>query len=336
MFNLSVNDIIAAVFNFYIFSALFSIIAHYFVSYLISLAAYSGKDQETMLGGRALILNIILFPTIIYSIFTFGGSTSLNDFTVKFQAFLNNPTSIFSVLSFIVGFYLIIYIAGIPMTDALKPSSIAFIDMLAWLLFIVVLICDFFSIFLNISLSNLLNKSTTDTSANDTSTNSVTTTPANEVFNISNNLYTYENAAEVCSIYGAKLATYDQVEDAYNKGGEWCNYGWSQDQMALFPTQKSTWAKLQGSELTKNQCGRQGINGGYMENPLLLFGVNCYGKKPQATTAELKKMEANQQLAANVENIKENVIDPKIQFLKENRDTLLVVNSFNHQEWSEW
>ena len=69
-----------------------------------------------------------------------------------------------------------------------------------------------------------------------------------EVFNISNNLYTYDDAQAVCSVYGAQLATYEQIEDSYKNGGEWCNYGWSENQMAFFPTQKSTWDKLQKHE----------------------------------------------------------------------------------------
>ena len=45
-------------------------------------------------------------------------------------------------------------------------------------------------------------------------------TDGNEVFNVSNNAYTYDEAKAVCSIYGAELATYDQIEQAYNNGAE--------------------------------------------------------------------------------------------------------------------
>ena len=155
------------------------------------------------------------------------------------------------------------------------------------------------------------------------------------MFNVSNNLYTYEDAKDVCSVYGAKLATYDQVEDAYNKGGEWCNYGWSEGQLALFPTQKSTWSKLQGSEETKNQCGRPGVNGGYMENDGLLFGVNCFGKKPHASDKELKMMAANK----NIDVSSSSTItaeNPRLKFWKDNKDTLLVLNPFARGDWSEW
>lgn len=88
------------------------------------------------------------------------------------------------------------------------------------------------------------------------------------------NLYTY-----VCQAFNGRLATYGEIEETYNNGAEWCNYGWSQDQMAHFPAQKDTWSKLQISKESKNDCGRPGINDGYMANPIKNFGVNCYGIK---------------------------------------------------------
>ncbi len=102
-----------------------------------------------------------------------------------------------------------------------------------------------------------------------------------EVFHIAGDQYTYEEAPAVCAAYDAELATYDQIQDAYSKGAEWCDYGWSQGGMALFPTQESTWQSIQ-SEPNRTICGRPGINGGYMD-PKLKFGVNCYGVKPGNT-----------------------------------------------------
>ena len=104
---------------------------------------------------------------------------------------------------------------------------------------------------------------------------------APEVFNIGNNIYTYNNAEEVCKAHGARLATYDEIENSYNNGAEWCNYGWSEGQMAYFPTQKSTWNELQKDDRLKNACGRPGVNGGYMLNPNIKFGANCFGVKPR-------------------------------------------------------
>jgi hypothetical protein len=134
-------------------------------------------------------------------------------------------------------------------------------------------------------------------------------------------------------VYGAQLATYDQLEDAYNKGAEWCNYGWSDGQMAYFPTQKSTWMKLQKDKKRKNNCGRPGINGGYMGNPNLKFGVNCYGKKPQPSPSDLTRMNAVEITPKTPEDI---ALDKKIEYWKQNADKLLQINSYNKSKWSEY
>jgi hypothetical protein len=103
-----------------------------------------------------------------------------------------------------------------------------------------------------------------------------------EVFFISQNQFTYDEAPAVCAAYGAELATLEQIIEAYNHGAEWCGYGWSAGGMALFPTQKSTWEQLQREVDTgkRTRCGRPGVNGGYMD-PMLKFGVNCFGFKPK-------------------------------------------------------
>lgn len=104
---------------------------------------------------------------------------------------------------------------------------------------------------------------------------------ASEVFHIADNKFTYDQAPAVCAAYGAQLATLEQILNAYNNGGEWCGYGWSQGGMALYPTQESTWKSLQGETDTSKRtaCGRPGVNGGYFD-PATQFGVNCYGFKP--------------------------------------------------------
>ena len=111
--------------------------------------------------------------------------------------------------------------------------------------------------------------------------------PTKEVFNIADNKYKYSDSDALCKAYGAELATYDQVKDAWNKGADWCNYGWVKGQAAIYPTQESTYNKLQmGPEDQKGACGIPGINGGYFDNPDLRFGVNCYGNKPSKSDAD--------------------------------------------------
>ena len=48
---------------------------------------------------------------------------------------------------------------------------------------------------------------------------------------------TTNDAAAVCKAYGNRLANYKEIKSSLDAGGEWCSYGWSDDQMALFPTQ---------------------------------------------------------------------------------------------------
>ena len=152
-----------------------------------------------------------------------------------------------------------------------------------------------------------------------------------EVFNIGNNMYTYDDAQTVCQSFGARLATYDEIESAYNNGGEWCNYGWSDGQAAYFPTQKQTWQKLQKSDKTKNSCGRPGVNGGFIDNPDLRFGVNCFGKKPKPKDSDLKAISAGLNIPKSQEDI---LLEKKIQFWKDNGDKLFKINGYNNNKWS--
>ena len=55
-----------------------------------------------------------------------------------------------------------------------------------------------------------------------------------EVFHVSDNKFTYDDAAAVCAAYDSELATLEQILDAYNHGAEWCGYGWSAGGMALY------------------------------------------------------------------------------------------------------
>ena len=151
-----------------------------------------------------------------------------------------------------------------------------------------------------------------------------------QVFNIPGNTYKYQDAKALCSAYGSRLATYSEVEDAYKNGGEWCNYGWSDGQMALFPTQQKTFDNLQKIEGHKNDCGRPGVNGGYMVNPGLKFGVNCYGYKPRMTPTEEELM-ANEPLYPKT--AKDIAMENRVNYWK-NKLSEILVSPFNSNSWS--
>ena len=60
--------------------------------------------------------------------------------------------------------------------------------------------------------------------------------------------------------------------------------------MALFPTQKKTWNNLQKIPGHENDCGRPWVNGGYIDNPNVKFGINCFGYKPKINDQEQEIM----------------------------------------------
>jgi len=151
-----------------------------------------------------------------------------------------------------------------------------------------------------------------------------------EVFNVPNNKYTYDEAKTVCAAYNSRLATYDEVEDAYNDGGEWCNYGWSDKQLALFPTQKDTYNKLQQIPKHEHDCGRSGVNGGYIANPNAKFGINCFGKKPKMTKEEEELMQASTLYPKTEADI---LLEKQAEDWKHKLDKILV-SPFNHNQWN--
>lgn len=247
--------------------------------------------------------------------------------------YLKNSYSLVTTTLFIIVFYLVVYLFRVPMSAEVKPIFISIIENTAWIGLLVVVIVNFFKYVLGIPLDDILDK--LNPFGEEQVVKTETKEPRDEVFNVSNNLYTYDDAQAVCSSFGAKLATYDQIEAAYNNGAEWCNYGWSANQMAFFPTQKATWDTLQQSPTQKNNCGRPGVNGGYIENPYIKFGVNCYGKKPKPTEADLNRLDAKQhQLLPKSQADKE--LDKKVQHWKENADKLLQLSSYNNNSWSQY
>ena len=146
-----------------------------------------------------------------------------------------------------------------------------------------------------------------------------------EVFHVGGNNYTYEAAQEVCNSYASRLASYDEIERAYNNGGNWCNYGWSEGQLALFPIQKAVYNELKKVPNHEHDCGRPGVNGGYMQNKNLKFGVNCYGKKPYASEKELDNMK-KKYLPISDENIQKE---------KDKKISKFLISPFNKEKWSE-
>jgi hypothetical protein len=319
----------------------------YFIAYFILGFFFGSSNPASNEKGMARLIDILVFSCLMIVIITTYYSSSeyeKNNFLGvslgKLQEFVDEPSSIFKVLSFIVVFYIIIYLFRFPMSEGSKSVAITMIEGFAWILFIIIGIVDFFKYFLKIPIMDILSflfgwqKPVEEKPVPIGVKGNAVLTQPDEVFNISNNLYTYEDAQAICSSYNAKLATYEQIEAAYNDGAEWCSYGWSDNQMIYFPTQKATWDKLQKTKNHKNDCGRPGVNGGYIANPYVKFGVNCYGKKPKANEDDLNRMKANKEYVypKSQEDLE---LEKKIKYWKDNADKLLKINSFNTDKWFE-
>ena len=152
-----------------------------------------------------------------------------------------------------------------------------------------------------------------------------------EVFNVSMNDYTYYDAEPLCLALGAQLANYEQVKESWNKGADWCNYGWTKGQLAIYPTQKETWEKLQhGPPDQKGACGRPGVNGGFFDNPEMRFGVNCYGIKPEQSSNDERILMENGTIPRTASTLK---MDKQIQDIKNNLDMIGIL-PFSQTKWS--
>ena len=144
-----------------------------------------------------------------------------------------------------------------------------------------------------------------------------------QVFHISNQNYTYDEASCKCGSYDAKLATYPQIVESYNKGAEWCSYGWSQGQTAYYPTQKCNWEKKSKKE--QEACGKPGINGGFFSDKKLRFGVNCFGKKPEGKIIKIKDDKCGSEEGGNGE---------KCNYNSKHRLETDEIAPFNDNTWS--
>jgi hypothetical protein len=148
-----------------------------------------------------------------------------------------------------------------------------------------------------------------------------------EVFHIANQDYTYEQAKCKCEAYNGRLATKDDIIRAYNKGAEWCTYGWSEGQTAYYPTQKCTWDKLQkGDPARRMDCGMPGVNGGFFGNPNLKFGINCYGIRPKGEIVREKDPVCKGEEFCKI----------KTNYFAANRLDTDEIVPFNSDQWSQF
>jgi hypothetical protein len=317
-----------------------SFLAIYFIVYAILGIFYDGSDP-TQHSIKAGFIDIIILGLVVVigwvhynSLMPSQQDTYWSDLLKSIKEYLNNAYSVLEVGLFIIFFYIGIYFFGISMNPADKPWTVSFLESNAFILLFIILFVQFFKYVLKIDVIAIIFG---DIAVPDFKSQVLTPNVQvkEEVYNISNNLYTYEDANAVCKAMGSRLATYNEIEDAYTNGAEWSTYGWSEDQHAYFPTQKDTWAKLQKVKGHEHDLGRPGVNGGYFSNPNVRFGVNCYGVKPPMTDAEKALMNARKD-HVYPKSKEDLALDAKVEFWKANRDKMLVLNGHNTKAWSRY
>ena len=260
------------------------------------------------------------------------------------QLSINNPVILVTLTIIIVFYYLVFNYLGIasgaPAAEAAPSPGIKVIEIVMWALFIFLILVNglqyFFSLDIRATIKNIFSPvPEIDIDVKDKGDSTEPPVPEimieKQVFNIPTQKYTYSDAEALCSAYGASLATYDQIEKNYKRGGEWCNYGWSDGQMIFYPTQPDTYNSLQGIKGHEHDCGRPGINGGYIKNKKARFGVNCYGHKPEITPSEADSLGNDPAYPLTKEEIRFN---KKVRKFR-NKLANIQISPFKSDQWSQ-
>tara|TARA_Y100000389_G_scaffold202990_1_gene250013 strand:+ start:2702 stop:3559 length:858 start_codon:yes stop_codon:yes gene_type:complete len=150
-----------------------------------------------------------------------------------------------------------------------------------------------------------------------------------EVYHIPGNKFTYHDAKAICKAFDANIATFEQMDVAQKNGASWCNYGWSQDQLGLYPTSKNDFEKLKKREGSEYDCGLPGINGGYVANPHIKLGANCYGVKPKESELEKQYLKNNDILPKNKKDV---LFEERVEYWKKRLGNILLL-PFNNKSW---
>tara|TARA_B100001093_G_scaffold438001_1_gene437178 strand:- start:145 stop:966 length:822 start_codon:yes stop_codon:yes gene_type:complete len=265
-----------------------------------------------------------------------GFSNLFEDSSEKFKG--TNPLVLILITVILIFYYTIFNSfskATVNAAQNISSPSLNYIEMFLWGLFIFLLLINglqyFFSLDITTTIKNVFSgKPKFDIKVSDGKVN-LRPTYSEEVFHVVENDYNYDDAKAVCKAYNSRLATYNEIEKAYQKGAEWCSYGWSENQLALFPTQKSTYKKLSKIKGHKHDCGRPGINGGFVNNKNAKFGANCYGYKPKMKPIDQYNIMNNVKIPMTKE---EKLFNDKVKTFKSEKNEI-AINSFNNAKWNQ-
>jgi hypothetical protein len=257
---------------------------------------------------------------------------------------IDNPLILIILTVIIILYYIVFNYLGAAGTEMAQmpiqeSGGIKFIEIIMWGLFVFLILINGLQYFFSLDIKTTIKNIFTDVPEVDIQVIDLSgqNEPVPEimiekqVFNIPGNNYTYEEAKALCAAYGADIANYKQIEKTHKRGGEWCGFGWSDNQMIFYPTQQETYDSLQNIKGHEHDCGRPGINGGYIKNKHARFGVNCYGHKPEITPEESSTLGSS---PAYPLTKKELVFNDRVARFRNILPEILVA-PFNSNQWSQ-
>lgn len=248
------------------------------------------------------------------------------------------PMLLIAVIALLIIYYFIFSSLG-NNEDGQASSLKVFFETMLWLLFIILLLLNGISYIFGIDIIKSVKKlfgyyKNEDDEDGDYEPEEkekiIKSILKNQVFHLPSQRYNYDDASAACSAYGARLATFEELDEAQKNGADWCSYGWSDNQMALYPTQLEKWKRLQTMPGHEKECGRPGINGGYIKDSSGNFGVNCFGRKPNISRHNVDYMRNNPFIK---KSNKEKYFDKKVDFWRRNLSQIEIA-PFNHNNWS--
>ena len=260
---------------------------------------------------------------------------SINNISEEFFSSLNNigsnPFILVVLIIIILIYYILFAFLGVSSESDSSSGGFIFIEALLWGLFIILIFVNGLSYFFGINIVTDMKdvfseepeikiETTVDTSMVEIDTR--------EVYHVPGNRFTYHDAKAICKAFDAEMATYEQLNEAQKKGASWCSYGWTKDQLGLYPTSQSNWVVLQEKEGHEYDCGLPGINGGKVANPFTKLGANCYGNKP--VKSELENTLLDDTLYPK--SMKELLFDERVKYWKERIGNVLI-SPFNSEKW---
>ena len=157
-----------------------------------------------------------------------------------------------------------------------------------------------------------------------------------EVFLIYNKV-NYLQAKELCKVYSGRLATKDDLEEAFKDGANWCTWGWLDGERIGYPVQETFWSFIEKKH--KGHCGpTAGINIIDNIDPLKVYSVTCYGKKPKKSKNDidlelvLNEVSVDDSLQAEIEKCKRSKEQAQQKKWIDKKNIRIV--TFNESKWS--